>query len=183
MNPKLFFTAQLIFIFSFSLRAQNNYYLDFSGSKAFNSQQPLRRVDDKSVQNYWAISGADYMLPLSTVNSQLYTIGFASGFNNAMAVGLDRFGEATSDEFTFPFVTYLSYHYLMPQEISTANDSLHMKLNGYNCQFDFLGLDYLKSDHALLTAGIAWAFGRLKATETSVAGKTIFINSYFAPEL
>ena len=143
----------------------------------------MRKVDEGNVQNYWGFAGAYYFLPLASVNAQLKDFGYTSGFTNAMAVGLDRGGKVRSDEFIFPFVTYLSLHYLLPQEISTANDSLRMKLNGYNFQFDFLGLDYSNSDHATLTAGIAWAFGRLKATQTGDVGSSVFTNGYFAPQI
>ena len=80
-------------------------------------------------------------------------------------------------------MTYLGYHYLLPQEITTGGDSLKMKLNGYNFQFDFLGWNYLNNDGMNFSLGLGWAFGRLKATENSSAGTTTFKNTYFAPEL
>jgi hypothetical protein len=157
--------------------------LSFSvGARAYDGK-PVPKVDTENSHNYWGAAGAYYMLNMTNLNSQLKTWGFNTGFGNAMAVGIDRGGEATSDEFKFPFVTYLSYHYLLPQEISSVGDSLKMKLNGYNCQFDFLALNYLNSETASFTAGIAWAFGRLKATENVPGGTTTFINSYFAPQI
>jgi hypothetical protein len=145
--------------------------------------KPRPKVDTENSHNYTAAAGAYYFLPLGSLNAQLRSYGFTTGFTNAIGVGIDRGGEATSDQFKFPFVTYLAFHYLLPQEISAHNDSLKMKLNGYNFQFDFLAFNYLNSETMSFTAGIAWAFGRLKATENSPAGTTTFLDKYFGPQL
>ena len=146
--------------------------------------QPSSASDMTDRHSYWGAAGAYYFLPLGSLNSQISTYGFSKGFTNATAVGIDHGGEATSDKFKLPFVSYLSFHYLLPQEItSTLNSSDKMKLNGYNFQFDFLAWNYLKSEQFSFTAGLAWAFGRLKVTENSPAGTTTFLDKYFAPQL
>lgn len=157
--------------------------LSFSFLAWGNNGQSASQIDEDHVHSYAGLAGAYYFLPLASVNAQLSSWGFKSGFTNAIGVGIDRGGEARSNRFKLPFVTYVSYHYLLPQEISTSGDSSKMKLNGYNFQFDFLGANYLNSEKVSLTAGIAWAFGRLKATENTSQGTTTFINGYFAPQL
>jgi hypothetical protein len=76
----------------------------------------------------------------------------------------------------------LSFHYLIPQHFSNANDSLKVSFNGYNSQFDLLGADVVKSEKITVTGGLGWAFGRIKVTEESAPGKSTFLNKYFAPE-
>ena len=77
----------------------------------------------------------------------------------------------------------LSFNYLLPQEVTSSNDSVKFKLNGYNFQFDLVSFDFLQSDNIVLTGGLAWAFGRLKMTETLGSNVTTFTNPYFDPQL
>lgn len=145
--------------------------------------KPKAKVDTENSHSYTGLAGAYYFLPLASVNEQLMSYGFKNGFKNAIGVGIDRGGEASSDQFKLPFVTYMAFHYLLPQDLSAHGDSLKARLNGYNFQFDFLGWNYLNSETMSFTAGIAWAFGRLKVTEKSPVGTTTFLDKYFGPQL
>ena len=168
MKTRIFFSVVAI---AFSLNAWS-----FDGTPSSSS-------DTYNQHSYWGAAGAYYFLPLASLNSQLSSYGFTSGFTAAKGVGIDRGGEASSDKLKLPVVIYLSYHYLLPQEISSHNDSLKMKLNGYNFQFDFMGFNFLNSEQFSFTAGLAWAFGRLKATENSPTGTTTYLDKYFGPQL
>ncbi len=133
----------------------------------------------QDADSYIVASGGYYFLPIASLNSQLSTMGIKKGFGNATGLGLDYGYQADEDETINGF---FSYHYLLPQNISTPDNSLKFRLNGYNAQFDLGSYDWVATDNITLTGGIAWSFGRLKATENSPQGTTTFTNKYIAPE-
>ena len=160
MKTKIFFPVLITLLsFSFSLRAQNTYYLAFAGAK--------------------------YYLPVASLNSQLKTMGTSTGFADAKALGVDagyKTDGSSSSGFSGKITGLLSFHYLQKQNISSPGDSLKFTLGGYNMQFDWASFEWLGSDNFTLTGGLAWAFGRLKVTENTAQGTTTFFNKYVGPE-
>ena len=152
--------------------------------RAFAFYTPFSAMSGSSDSHGYNVIGAGYyFLPLASVNSQLGAEGFKSGFNHAIGVGLEGCGTSPIQNMNSTEVLYLSFHYLLPQEITDATGLLKSKLNGYNAQFDIVGFNFVHSDNVILTAGLAWAFGRLKLTETDGSNTTTYINKYFAPQL
>jgi hypothetical protein len=133
--------------------------------------------------SYFAAGGAYYFLPLDQVNDHLNVMGIKTGFQNAIGVGLERGYSTVTSKLTHAITGMLAFHYLLPQHVNSPGDSVKATLNGYNAQFDLIGANFLKSEKTTLTAGLGWAFGRLKLTENAGSTKTIFLNKYFAPEL
>ncbi|HET6992809.1 MAG TPA: hypothetical protein VFJ43_15855, partial [Bacteroidia bacterium] len=119
------------------------------------------------VHAYFAAGGAYYMLSLNEVNDHLSLMGIKTGFQNAIGVGLERGYTTVTSKLTHAVTGMIAFHYLLPQHLSSAGDSIKESLNGYNAQFDFLGANFLKSEKVNLTAGLGWAFGRVKVTENA----------------
>ncbi len=133
---------------------------------------------------YWAAAGAGYyFLPLAPVNAQLGAMGIKTGFTNAIGLGIERGYSVVTSKLSHAITGMMSFHYLLPQHISSSGDSLKASLNGYNAQFDLIGANFLKSETMTLTGGLGWAFGRLKLVENALSAKTTYLNKYFAPEL
>jgi hypothetical protein len=155
----LFLSTLFLFCFSFSVKAQNDYYFCASAGK--------------------------YYLPLASLNEQLKGMGTTSGFGNANGFGVD-WGYKTiynsSSSFSGDVTGILTYNYLMPQKISSAGDSVKFQLNGYNMQLDWASFQWFGNDNITFTGGLAWAFGRLKVTENSAKGTTTYLNKYIGPE-
>src|ERR1041385_7986677 len=125
MKTKIFIPAFIIlFSFSFSLRAQNTYYLAFAGAK--------------------------YYLPIASLNAQLKEMGVSTGFTDANAFGIDagyKTDASGSNGFSGKVTGLLSFHYLQKQNISSPGDSLKFNLAGYNMQFDWASFEWLGSEH------------------------------------
>ncbi|MBI3511086.1 MAG: hypothetical protein HY064_10520 [Bacteroidetes bacterium] len=131
--------------------------------------------------SYTAISTGIYLPNLATLNSVpsgTYKLG---GFSNPLGIGIDRGATAKSEKLNHAAVTLLSFQYLLPQTIS--NDSVSFKLNGYHVLLDIVGFNFLKSDNAVFTGGIAWCFGRFKVTENQKGNVSTFLDPYFDPVL
>lgn len=164
-----------LFLFTIiSLHAQVD-----TGDPKVGEAKPQEATETHS---YFAAAGAYYFLPLASLNAHLSTLGINTGFTNAIGLGLDRGWNTSTSKLTHSVTGLMSFHYLLPQQISGRNDSLKVSLNGYNAQFDLLGANFLKSQTLTLTGGLGWAFGRLKTTEDFSGTKTVFLNKYFAAE-
>jgi hypothetical protein len=133
--------------------------------------------------NYWAVSGAYYFLPLASLNAQMETMGFTKGFSSAMSIGLDYGGHFSTTRYNAGTCSLYSFHMLMPQRISSANDSIEFLMKGYAAQFDLLNLDFVETQKITVTIGLAWAFGRVKLVQETRGGSSSFYNSYFGPQL
>lgn len=157
-----------IFLFSASLSAQEKV-----------GDTPVA----EETHHYTAGSFGYYFLPLASVRAHYGAVGVNMGDATQMiGVGLDRGYNTLTNKLDNGITGLLSFHYLLPQHFSNANDSIKVSLNGYNAQFDLLGANFLKSQVITLTGGLGWAFGRVKVTEETAAGKSVFLNKYFAPE-
>ncbi|HEU4717339.1 MAG TPA: hypothetical protein VFU15_05890 [Bacteroidia bacterium] len=141
---------------------------------------PQGKSDD--VKSYWLGPGFGYyFLPMASVNAQLGGYGVKTGFGNAMGVGLDYSAHVSNDRLPRGGSSLYSFHYLLPQTVK-AGDSLTFRLGGYAAQFDIFSFDFLSPENMTLVAGLSWAFGQLKVTETTKGGTTTCKNPYFAPE-
>jgi hypothetical protein len=137
----------------------------------------------EETHTYNAGSFGYYFLPMASVNARYSALGVNMPDKTMMmAVGFDRGYNTLTNKFDNGITGVLSFHYLLPQHFSNANDSIKVSFNGYNAQFDLLGANFIKSSTVTLTGGLGWAFGRVKVTEQVGGAKTTFLNKYFAPE-
>lgn len=137
----------------------------------------------EETHNYTAGSFNYYFLPMASVKARYTNVGVSMPDETQMiGVGIDRGYNTLTNKLNNGVTGLLSFHYLIPQHFRNANDSIKVSFNGYNAQFDLLGANFLKSHTLTLTGGLGWAFGRVKVTEETAAGKTIHLNKYFAPE-
>lgn len=159
-----------IFLFSASLSAQE---------KVGDNTTPTA----EETHNYTAGSFGYYFLPMGSVKAHYAAMGVNMGDGTQMiGVGLDRGYNTLTNKLDNGITGLFSFHYLLPQHFSNANDSIKVSFNGYNAQFDLLGANFVKSQTMTLTGGLGWAFGRVKVTEETASGKSTFLNKYFAPE-
>ena len=134
-------------------------------------------------KSFYIGPGASYnMLPIASLNAQIHDFGFSSGFANPIGVGIDYGGHYTSDKVCA--TSLYSFHWLLPQDISLSDTTgnFSMKMKGYLAQFDIFNFDFVRADNICFTAGLAWAFGRIRVDESSPAGSTTFTNTFFAPQ-
>lgn len=133
--------------------------------------------------SYTAAGFGYYFLPMAGVKAHYTDMGVnAAGQTMMMGVGIDRGYNTITNKLDHGITGMLSFHYLLPLNFKSAGDSVKVAFNGYNAQFDLLGANYLQSEIFTLTGTLGWAFGRIKVTEETPAGKSVFLNKYFAPE-
>lgn len=146
------------------------------------------RVGDKTPEaeethSYFAGSFNYYFLPMASVKARYTNAGVSmTDGTMMMGVGIDRGYNTLTNKLDNGITGLLSFHYLIPEHFNSPGDSIKVTFNGYNAQFDLLGANFVKSNTITLTGGLGWAFGRVKVTEETAAGKAVFLNKYFAPE-
>ena len=175
MKKLLLFSASLLALVS--LHAQ----VDPVNEDAPKKNTP-GALEGMLTHRYLAAGMGYYFLPIASLNAQLSDMGIKTGFANAIGLGLDYGTKTTTAKLERGLTSLFSYHYLLPQDVSTSDQALKFSLNGYNAQFDLVSGSWLNSDKLTLMGGLGWAFGRLKVTEESSTGETVFLNKYFAPE-
>ena len=146
------------------------------------------KVEDKTptateTHYYFAAGFGYYFLPMASVKARYTSVGVNMPDGTMMmGFGVDRGYSTLTSKLTHSVTGLFSFHYLLPERFSDAKDSIKVAFNGYNAQFDLLGANFVKSQIITLTGGLGWAFGRIKVTEETAAGKSTFLNKYFAPE-
>ena len=137
----------------------------------------------QETHSYTAAGFGYYFLPMASVKAHYSDMGVkATGQTTMMGIGIDRGYNTITSKLDHGITGMLSFHYLLPLKFNSPGDSVKVAFNGYNAQFDLLGANFLKSDKLTLTGTLGWAFGRIKVTEETLAGKATFLNNYFAPE-
>jgi hypothetical protein len=137
----------------------------------------------EETHSYWAGGFGYYFLPMASVKAHYSDMGVnAAGQTMMIGVGIDHGYNTITSKLDHGVTGLLSFHYLLPLDFKRPDDSVKVAFNGYNAQFDLLGANLLKSQTLTLTGSLGWAFGRIKVTEETLAGKTTFLNKYFAPE-
>ncbi|CAN5300828.1 hypothetical protein BH09BAC5_BH09BAC5_00590 [soil metagenome] len=137
----------------------------------------------QETHSYFGAGVGYYFLPMANVNAHFADLGVSIANTTQMiGVGIDRGYNTVTSKFSHGVTGLMSFHYLLPQKFNGVGDSVKVSFNGYNAQFDLLGANFVKSEIITLTGGLGWAFGRVKVTEETNAGKTVFLNKYFAPE-
>ncbi|MDQ3110451.1 MAG: hypothetical protein M3R17_11205 [Bacteroidota bacterium] len=137
----------------------------------------------EETHNYFAGSFNYYFLPMASVKARYTALGVDMPDGTMMiGVGLDRGYNTITNKLDNGITGLLSFHYLLPQHFSNANDSIKVSFNGYNAQFDLLGINFVKSEIITVTGGLGWSFGRVKVMEEIGGAKTTFLNKYFAPQ-
>jgi hypothetical protein len=148
-----------------------------------DSTSGLKTPEAEETHSYWAAGFGYYFLPMANVKAHFNDHGvIANGQTEMIGLGIDRGYNTITSKLSHSITGLLSFHYLLPLNFKSADDSVKVAFNGYNAQFDLLGANFLKSQKFTLTGTLGWAFGRIKVTEETFAGKTIFLNKYFAPE-
>ncbi len=149
------------------------------------------KVDSKSSKiptaeeshSYTGAGFGYYYLPFASLDAHFSGLGVnTDAASMMMGFGIDRGHNTLTSKLTHSVTSLMSFHYLLPLEFNSLNDSLKVRFNGYNAQFDLFGINFVKSQMVTFTGGLGWAFGRIKVTEEAATGKSVFLNKYFATE-
>jgi hypothetical protein len=155
---------------------KTRFILIFLFATLFSFGQDSSRV---SVFNFISVSGGQFQLDLSSLNSQLKTWGTTQTFQPVNTLGINCRGNLLTGR-KGSFDAALCLEKVLPQIIS-AGDSLKFSLNGWHIMTSLYGIRIVDRKHFVFTAGPGIDWGNVKIIRTLEGAKTHYNNPFISP--
>jgi hypothetical protein len=138
------------------------------------------KFEGLSNQIIFGLSVGQYEFRANGLNNQLSDWGLQLFHNYYYTTGLTYAGPVSFDRMG-NFDAAFTFEGIVNQEISTPNDSLRLRLQGWHLTTSIFGVDLVPGDVVALVVGPGFDWGTLKIKRITNGGESKYKNPFVAP--